>query len=459
MAELAFEYLLAGLEDAGALGTPTDPPDSVLNMAGTVVPQKAVYRPDERRGTLAEYYRSQIVRRWCTFEAEGGADVYTLPLLLNALVFAPIDGSGAVPAEITIDLGVANTSLDYEAVTAGSVGNRISIEYVDPEANSSPLDVDVAGNAIIVFLATDGSGDITTEAGEIITAIGAHPVASGMVTVANTGGHDGLGTVTAWPQTYLEGGVGADIITPPDGILTRLWGFIPTMDADDLQALTLFWGDPNVQVFRATYCQIDTLTLAGDASGEDGVTMSITGMGQFPSLDAPAGVPAMLSAPLLMPGAMELWIDTPPTAIGTTPITGRVVSAEATIPSGVVRKYLAEGPGGDLEFTRTGRQRRHAEMRLVFELADTTQYNQWAAHDSLRVRLRFNGPLIENVGAPPGTDYYHYVEVDIYGPFDALSWGEMEATNRTIELNILSEYDADAGYDWAVRVQSDRDSF
>lgn len=460
MAELAFEYLLAGLEAAGALGTPIDPPDSYLNVNGTVTPQKAVYRPDERRGMLAEYYRSQIVRRWCTFEAEGGADVYTLPLLLNALVRGGVDGSGVTPASITIDPAGDNNALDYEAVVAGSVGNRISIEYVDPEATSSPLDVDVVGDAIIVYLETDVGGDIVTVANEIIAAIGAHPVADTMVTVANSGTDDGTGVVTAWPQTHLEGSIGVDIITPPDGVLTRLWTFEPTMDADDLQALTLYWGDPNVEVFRATYCQLDTLTLSGDASGEEGVTMSFSGMGQFPSKNAPASVPTMLSAPLLMPVAMELWITTGATPIGdpSGAITGRVVSAEATIPSGVVRKYLAEGPGGDLAFSRTGRQRRHAEMRLVFELPDDVQYDQWVAHDTLKVRLRFNGDLIESVGAGP-TDYYHYVEVDIYGPWDALSWSEMEGTNRTIELNILSEYNADAGHDWAVRVQSDRDSF
>jgi len=336
MSELAFEYLLAGLETTP--GTPVDPPTRYLNLAGTVAPQKERYRPAESRGTLAEYYRSVDVRRLCSFDADGGADVYVLPLLLNALV---------------------------------------------------------------------------------------------------------------------KGGVSAPGSQPPDAVDTQLWTFEPTMDADDLKALTLYWGDPNVQAFQAAYCQIDTLTLAADASGTDGVTMSISGQGQFPASTAPASVPAMLEAPLLAPSAMQVWIDSGVSAIGTTEVVGRVVSAEVSIPSGVTRKWLAKGPDGGLGFSSIGRQKRHVEARLVMELPDLTQYDQWEAETVLKTRIRFNGPEIEEVGAGP-TTYYYYIETDVYGPFDALSWGEFEGTNRTIELAILSEYDADAGHDFCVRVQNDR---
>ena len=242
---------------------------------------------------------------------------------------------------------------------------------------------------------------------------------------------------------------GAGVITTPGGgATTRLHTYAPTMNADDLQSATLYWGDPNVQVFQSAYCMCDEITIAADASSSDGVTMSAKGMGWFPVKTAPDSVPAMLDAPLLAPSDMQLWIDTT-LAIGTTEITDRLISEEFTIPSGIKRKWLASGPTGGQNFQAYGRAPRHAEAKAVFELSDMTQYDLWAAATSLKMRLRFNGPIIEGV-------LRHYINLDIYGPFDALDWGDLEGSNRTIGLSILSEYNAAAGYDFAVAVQNDR---
>jgi len=235
------------------------------------------------------------------------------------------------------------------------------------------------------------------------------------------------------------------------GVRNLLWVFTPTMDADDLQSLTLYWGDPGVQEFQAGYCMPDELTITGDASGTDGVTISLSGQGEFPSKTAPAGTPTAMDYPMLLPTSMQVWIDT--AVIGATALTGRVVSAEITIPSGVTRKWLASGPAGGLDFAEIGRGKRHAELKLVLEVPDMTQYDQWVASDVLKVRVRFNGPSINSYGSPAAASYY-FVEFDIYGPFETLDWGEHEGTNRTVELTILSEYDTTALCDWEMRVQN-----
>lgn len=323
--ELAFEYLLAALETTP--GTPIDPPTIYLNMAGAMVPHKTPYRPDEARGTLAEFYRSKSVRKWSELDAQGPADVYSLPFLLETLV--------------------------------------------------------------------------------------------------------------------KGGGV---IATPGGGTLSRTHTYTPTMTSNDLKAATVYWGDPNIQAFQSSFFQLDSLTLQADASGTSGVTQQAKGMGRFPANDSADSVPVMRNAPLLSPTEMLLWLDA--TTIGTTAITARVVSAEVTIPSGLTRKWLASGPSGGQNFVAVGRKKRHAEMKLVLELPDLTQYNQWSAHTTIKARLRMNGPLIEGA-------LYHYIQTDIYGPFDSLDWGELEGSNRTVALNIISEYDATAGYDFRVVVQND----
>jgi len=327
MSEVAFEYMLMGLESAR--GTKLDPPTFYLNMAGQVVPRQSTYRPAESRGTLAEYYRSKVVRKWAEWQGEGPADVYTIVPLLECLV--------------------------------------------------------------------KGAGTIATPAG---------------------------------------------------GTNARTHTYAPTMNADDLKSMTLYWGDPNIQAFQADYGMIDELTIAADASGEDGVRMSAQGQAHFPAKDPPDSLPTMLTAPMLAPADMQLWIDTA-SAIGSTEITGRLISSEVTIPSGVTYKWIATGPTGSQEYGLIGRAKRHAEAKFIFEVPDMTQYDLWAAHTTLKVRVRFNGPIIEST-------LRHYIQVDLYGPFEVLDWGEHEGSNRTVGLTLLSEYDATAGYDFAVVVQNDR---
>jgi len=449
--EIPFERLLVGLEATRGVAVQ---PTHYLNLAGMVTPRKARYRPDEARGTLAEYYRSTDVRRWSEFEGEGPLDVYSLPLLLNTLVAGGIDGSGATKASLTTALTGTNNDLVWTAVNGGPQGNGIWIRYVDPAANNSPLEIDVADKGITIYLATNSSGVITSTATSVKTEVAAHPVAKLLVVGANASTNDGTGVVTAMPASYLTGGIGADVTQPPNAVLTHIWTFVPTMAADDLQAMTMYWGDPNIQQFQAAYCMPDEFVITADASGTDGAAMNLSGQGQFPAKIAPSSVPAMLNSPLLLPTAMQLWIDT--ATIGTTAITGRVVSAEVTIPTGVTRKWLAQGPGGNLGFGSIGRGKRHAELKLVLELPDMVQYDQWVAATTLKTRLRINGPAIETVVGP--VTYYHYVEFDIYGPLDGMEWGEHEGSNRTVELTIMSEYDTTAEHDWCVRVQTDRNA-
>ena len=326
MAEIAFEYLL-GVREA-IKGTPITVPTHYLNLAGTVTPRMSRYRPVEARGILAEYSRSDVVRKYAEWTGEGPADVYTLPLLLESCI------KGA-----------------------------------------------------------------------------------------------------------------ATIATPGGGTNARTHTYNPTMASDDLQSLTLYWGDPNVQAFQVDYGMVDQVTVSADASSEDGCSMSAQGQGHFPAKTAPDSVPAQLNAPLLAPADMQLWIDA--SIIGSTEVVGRVISAEFTIPSGVVYKWLATGPTGSQGYSGYGRKKRHAELKVVLELPDTTQYDQWVAETVLKARLRLNGPIIESA-------LRHYIQLDIYGPFDALDWGEYESANRTVAFTILSEYDSVAGHDFQVVVQNDR---
>jgi len=78
-----------------------------------------------------------------------------------------------------------------------------------------------------------------------------------------------------------------------------------------------------------------------------------------------------------------------------------------------------------------------------------TQYKLFENGTNCKLRIRHNGDLIE-------TGFYHYVEVDTYGPLNFTDWGELEGTNRTLTLEVQSLYDATLGADFSVKVQNDR---
>lgn len=225
-----------------------------------------------------------------------------------------------------------------------------------------------------------------------------------------------------------------------------LWAFVPTITSDDLKSATLYWGDPNVRMWQGAHGMLDSLSIGGDASGTDSTMLSVEGTTRFPADIAAPTLPAIAVGPLITPSKMLVWIDSAE-VIGTTAVTGRVVSAEHTLVSGITYKYVATGPAGGITFDHIGRMKRHMETKLVLEVPDMTQYDQWEASTVLKVRVRHNGPLIE-------TPHYYHIEVDTYGPFSGFDWGEHEGTNRTVELTILSEYNATLGASWRIAVMN-----
>ncbi|GAB4203615.1 MAG: hypothetical protein OHK0022_27960 [Roseiflexaceae bacterium] len=250
----------------------------------------------------------------------------------------------------------------------------------------------------------------------------------------------------------INGGVTSPT-TPGGATSARLWTMPRTMTTDNLKAGSFYWGDPNVQTFRSAYNLLDELTINADAGGEDGVTIEVKGGGKFPTKTAASSTPAQAPGPLIIPGDMQLWLDTS-SSIGTTEITSNLVSMSLKVGSGVTRKWGAAGPTNDLNFVRIGRGNGSPELNLTLELPDMTQYDVFAGNNGdtvCKIRVRLNGPEIE-------TGFRHYVEFDIWGPLAGLSWGALENTNRTVSWTTTGEYDSTAATDLIVRVQNDQTS-
>ena len=240
--------------------------------------------------------------------------------------------------------------------------------------------------------------------------------------------------------------------TPTNGLLTRLWTFVPTITADDIKAATCYWGDPAINQLQSPFCVLEELVFENDGTADGVATLSVKGGGQFPAKVAAPTAPASIAGDTLPGMEMQLWVDTA-SVIGTTAITGRLLKAKHTISTGVTYKYIAAGPTTTFGFTSIGRMPVVGlKTALEFELPDFNQYDQWAAGTDLKVRVRHNGNLIESVTP----DYYNYAQFDSYGPYEDLDWGDNQGSNRTVKLTMNSQYDTTLAADFSVAVQNAR---
>lgn len=112
----------------------------------------------------------------------------------------------AVAADIVIAAATDGITYTAKVVDAAEAdGNLISVAHVDPSALNAVLSVVVTGTAIVVNLATDGAGAITTDVDAIEAAILASPAAAALVTAVQIGTGTELAIDVA--ATFLAGGV------------------------------------------------------------------------------------------------------------------------------------------------------------------------------------------------------------------------------------------------------------
>ncbi|MCC5580364.1 chitobiase/beta-hexosaminidase C-terminal domain-containing protein [Microtetraspora sp. AC03309] len=82
-------------------------------------------------------------------------------------------------------------------------GNDISVALTKPEAASSALGVTVTGKDVVVALATDASGAVTSTARQVVDALNGDAAASALLAAGTYRGNAGTGQVAAAPATRL----------------------------------------------------------------------------------------------------------------------------------------------------------------------------------------------------------------------------------------------------------------
>lgn len=126
--------------------------------------------------------------------------------VLSVASAAPVNGEAA---SLTTALTGADNDLVFTAKIKGTGGNAISVSYVDPGEETAEESVDVSGTDIVVTLRSV-SATLSTAA-QVKAAIEASSEADALVSVANSGGDDGSGSVIAMAEDALEGGIDCTI--------------------------------------------------------------------------------------------------------------------------------------------------------------------------------------------------------------------------------------------------------
>ncbi|MBB4915453.1 M14 family metallopeptidase [Streptosporangium saharense] len=145
---------------------------------------------------------TEVTRRITGLAAEFPriTQVVDLPYRTNGYRRAAQAQFGTVPA---------STFYVTSAAYGSQGGNDVSLALIRPETASAALKVSVTGKDVVVSLATDASGAITSTARQVVEALNADPAASALLRASTYRGDQGDGLVAAAPATRLTDGLKA----------------------------------------------------------------------------------------------------------------------------------------------------------------------------------------------------------------------------------------------------------
>jgi hypothetical protein len=109
-------------------------------------------------------------------------------------------------------------------------GNQVSIEIRDPGAPNSPLSVAVTGSDIVVNLATDETGALSTTTAQLVAALNADAAASALVLAQTYRGNDGDGITQPGSKTMLSDFLNAPARVPRGPFQPRVYRIGATRD-------------------------------------------------------------------------------------------------------------------------------------------------------------------------------------------------------------------------------------
>ncbi len=145
------------------------------------------YDPDDSTQGPAVYFTVRGEKSGYLEDGSGNKQTFSVGDSVSWDVLGEFTINGNQPRQASYDFSLdASHALGIKAVDFGAGGNEISLEFVN-EGPSRSLSVSVSGQHIRVVLATDASGVITSDLGDVIEAINRSDRASALVRASASG--------------------------------------------------------------------------------------------------------------------------------------------------------------------------------------------------------------------------------------------------------------------------------
>lgn len=256
-----------------------------------------------------------------------------------------------------------------------------------------------------------------------------------------------------WLQMGLKGGVSG--VTDGHATLPAyLYTFSPTITSDDLKSITLEFGETNND-YESGQVMVNSFTLRMDADNdsEPGWMFDAELMGRDFEPTTFTGSLADRSTEVVTARGTQIFIDAAGGTIGTTQLSGALISASITVNNNLHFKSFAE----DVTYVaanKVGRQAQTLDAQFTFEFDNDTEfanYRSTATPVQRLIRIKRIGSEIHS-GAPEATGD-KYMEIDLYGYWNSWSRGDREG-NLTATFGFAGFYDITAAKTFSIAVNN-----
>lgn len=248
-----------------------------------------------------------------------------------------------------------------------------------------------------------------------------------------------------WMKLGLKGGVTGttDGGTPP----AYTYAFDPTITSDDLNSVTLEFGETNND-YESGQVMMNSFTLRMDADNDSEPTWMLDAelIGRDWETTTFTGSIADRATETIDARGTKIYIDNAGGSIGTTQLTGALISASITVNNNIHFKAFAEDTVY-VAANKVGRQQQTIDAQFTFEFDNDTEFANYRNTSGPVQRLI----RIEKEGSTIHTTVKKRFRCDMYGYWNSWSRGDREG-NLTATFGFAGFYDITATKTFGIEI-------